>query len=330
MTMRSLPSPGVQNGSRSAASALAVGTAHRPQRAPAQPQSCAAADARRARQCVRRNVQAAVASVEAREAVRQAMPDAPDGRGECGQICTSVTARTPDGMLEEVAEAAALQADIVELRLDFLGDLTEPEAALTALLQACKRAGLPCIATYRPDWEGCAACLCVWSVSHKLTRAHSGCKCGCECTLWTSSGSELVEDGGRHTCLPPLSLQRRVCVRPQWPVQRRRGREAGGAGPGVRPRGAVCGRGAQGRRRLLRRQRCPDKPVSHKGMASCTSHACMHACTGPSLTQSSGELYVPCMHARRPSAAPSLLRLGRVSHLEFRACSGRDVPAPPH
>jgi len=77
-----------------------------------------------------------------------------------------VTARTLDGMLEEVAEAAALQADIVELRLDFLGDLTEPVAALTALLQACKSAGLPCIATYRPSWEGCAACLCVWPVNH--------------------------------------------------------------------------------------------------------------------------------------------------------------------
>lgn len=276
MTMRSLPSPGVQNGSRSAASALAVGTAHRPQRAPAQLQSCAAADARRARQCVRRNVQAAVASVEAREAVRQAMPDAPDGRGECGQICTSVTARTPDGMLEEVAEAAALQADIVELRLDFLGDLTEPEAALTALLQACKRAGLPCIATYRPDWEGCAACLCVWSVSHKLRRAHSGCKCGCECTLWTSSGSELVEDGGRHTCLPPLSSATPcVCA------------TAVASTAAARTRGWRCWawRATSGRRMWTWSSRPPPpSPPPEVPRQTC-------------ITQGNGELYEPCMHA---------------------------------
>lgn len=75
-----------------------------------------------------------------------------------GQICTSVTAITVDGMLKEIGEAAALQADLVELRLDFLQDLSEPGTALTTLLKACNAANLPSIVTYRPNWEGCATC----------------------------------------------------------------------------------------------------------------------------------------------------------------------------
>ncbi|KAK9845273.1 hypothetical protein WJX81_001847 [Elliptochloris bilobata] len=57
-------------------------------------------------------------------------------------------------MVDEIDEAAALQADIIELRLDFLQDLTEPERTLQSLFSACQAHGLPYIVTYRPNWEG--------------------------------------------------------------------------------------------------------------------------------------------------------------------------------
>ena len=73
--------------------------------------------------------------------------------------CRSVTADSLEGALREVQQAAGAGADVVELRLDYLRDMNflEPERHLAALLEACEGAGLPCIITLRPTWEGCAA-----------------------------------------------------------------------------------------------------------------------------------------------------------------------------
>ena len=70
--------------------------------------------------------------------------------------CCSVTADSLEGALQEVRDAAAAKADVVELRLDYLRDMNflEPEGHLSALLEACEGVGLPCIVTLRPTWEG--------------------------------------------------------------------------------------------------------------------------------------------------------------------------------
>ena len=81
------------------------------------------------------------------------MPHSSDNRGK---ICTSVTATPVESMVAEIDEAAALQADIIELRLDFLQDMSEPKRTLESLFGACQSHGLPFIVTYRPNWEGCA------------------------------------------------------------------------------------------------------------------------------------------------------------------------------
>lgn len=65
-------------------------------------------------------------------------------------LCTSLTAPTVAGMLEEAHEAVAAGATIVELRIDFLKRF-EPEADLQQLIAECP---LPAIVTYRPSWEG--------------------------------------------------------------------------------------------------------------------------------------------------------------------------------
>ena len=65
-------------------------------------------------------------------------------------MCTSVTARTLEGALEELQAAAAGFADVVELRLDFLEQF-QPERDLPILLKAAR---MPAIVTYRPTWEG--------------------------------------------------------------------------------------------------------------------------------------------------------------------------------
>lgn len=75
---------------------------------------------------------------------------APASSSSATLLCTSLTAATVDGMVEEAAEAAAAGADIVELRLDYL-EAFNPEADLPRLLSGC---GLPVIVTFRPDWEG--------------------------------------------------------------------------------------------------------------------------------------------------------------------------------
>lgn len=65
-------------------------------------------------------------------------------------LCTSLTAKTVDGMLAEAQEALAAGADIVEVRLDYLENFS-PETDLSTLLETCP---LPVIVTFRPAWEG--------------------------------------------------------------------------------------------------------------------------------------------------------------------------------
>mmetsp|Transcript_27421 Transcript_27421/g.70482 ORF Transcript_27421/g.70482 Transcript_27421/m.70482 type:complete len:520 (+) Transcript_27421:2-1561(+) len=65
-------------------------------------------------------------------------------------ITTSVTAPDVESMKAEIKEAEAGGADVVELRLDFLGSL-DPERDIRALLDACS---VPAIVTLRPTWEG--------------------------------------------------------------------------------------------------------------------------------------------------------------------------------
>jgi 3-dehydroquinate dehydratase/shikimate dehydrogenase len=65
-------------------------------------------------------------------------------------LTTSITATTVAHALEELSEAAAAGADVVELRLDFLEQF-EPANDLPALLAATS---LPAIVTYRASWEG--------------------------------------------------------------------------------------------------------------------------------------------------------------------------------
>ncbi len=74
-------------------------------------------------------------------------------------ICTSVTGATTEKCLEELRSAAAQGVDIVELRLDFLACLQrenagEGRAAVASLVAACGDAGMLCLVTFRPHWEG--------------------------------------------------------------------------------------------------------------------------------------------------------------------------------
>jgi 3-dehydroquinate dehydratase/shikimate dehydrogenase len=65
-------------------------------------------------------------------------------------LCSSLTASTKQGMLEEAKEAKNAGADVVELRLDFLKDF-DPSRDLEEMIKGFE---LPCIVTYRPSWEG--------------------------------------------------------------------------------------------------------------------------------------------------------------------------------
>jgi 3-dehydroquinate dehydratase/shikimate dehydrogenase len=65
-------------------------------------------------------------------------------------LCSSLTASTKSGMLEEAREAKNAGADVVELRLDFLKDF-DPTSDLEEMVRGFE---LPCIVTYRPSWEG--------------------------------------------------------------------------------------------------------------------------------------------------------------------------------
>lgn len=70
--------------------------------------------------------------------------------GDSCALTTSVIAPTVAEALEEIKEAVAGGADIVELRVDFIGAL-DAEKDVPAMLDACP---VPCIVTYRPTWEG--------------------------------------------------------------------------------------------------------------------------------------------------------------------------------
>jgi 3-dehydroquinate dehydratase len=94
-------------------------------------------------------------------------------------LCSRATADTLEGQLEEIKEAAEFGADTVELRIDFLKDLDlmNPKPTLTALLDACKAAGLQALVTFRPEWEGCVSQQHVFASAHhypSLSYTHAG------------------------------------------------------------------------------------------------------------------------------------------------------------
>ncbi|KAG8048855.1 hypothetical protein GUJ93_ZPchr0009g1255 [Zizania palustris] len=66
-------------------------------------------------------------------------------------LCVPATARAPREMAAEVAAAAALGADVAELRLDRLSGFA-PSRDLPVLLAGPRP--LPALVTYRPKWEG--------------------------------------------------------------------------------------------------------------------------------------------------------------------------------
>ncbi|XP_039839617.1 bifunctional 3-dehydroquinate dehydratase/shikimate dehydrogenase, chloroplastic-like [Panicum virgatum] len=66
-------------------------------------------------------------------------------------VCASLTARSPQEMAAEVAAAAALGADVVELQVGCLEGF-QPRRDLPVLLAQPRP--LPVIVTYRPKWEG--------------------------------------------------------------------------------------------------------------------------------------------------------------------------------
>lgn len=88
-------------------------------------------------------------AMEALAAAAASPPPPASGQTGC-HLCTSLTAPTVAGMLEEAREAVEAGATIVELRVDYLRHF-EPEIDLQQLLAECP---LPCIVTYRPSWEG--------------------------------------------------------------------------------------------------------------------------------------------------------------------------------
>ena len=73
-----------------------------------------------------------------------------DAEKQSTLLCSSLTASTKHGMLEEAREAKKAGADVVELRLDFLEDF-DPSRDLEEMIRGFE---LPCIVTYRPSWEG--------------------------------------------------------------------------------------------------------------------------------------------------------------------------------
>uniref|UniRef100_A0A0E0FLP3 Shikimate dehydrogenase n=1 Tax=Oryza nivara TaxID=4536 RepID=A0A0E0FLP3_ORYNI len=66
-------------------------------------------------------------------------------------LCVPLVARTVEAMRADAAAAAAAGADLVEIRLDFIGSKFRPREDLPRLLRGCP---LPAIVTYRPNWEG--------------------------------------------------------------------------------------------------------------------------------------------------------------------------------
>lgn len=68
-------------------------------------------------------------------------------------LCSSLTASTKQGMMDEAVEAKNAGCDVVELRLDFLKDF-DPARDLEEMIRSFEALGLPCVVTYRPSWEG--------------------------------------------------------------------------------------------------------------------------------------------------------------------------------
>ena len=75
---------------------------------------------------------------------------ASDDANRCA-LTTSVIASTLEDALRDVRGAVEKGADIVELRVDFLGAAAEVADALEALIET---GPVPVIVTYRPTWEG--------------------------------------------------------------------------------------------------------------------------------------------------------------------------------
>ncbi|KAL6622729.1 hypothetical protein ACP70R_018703 [Stipagrostis hirtigluma subsp. patula] len=73
------------------------------------------------------------------------------GRPARTLVCVPATARAPREMAAELAAAAALGADVAELRLDRLAGFA-PRRDLPVLLAEPRP--LPALVTYRPKWEG--------------------------------------------------------------------------------------------------------------------------------------------------------------------------------
>ena len=84
--------------------------------------------------------------------VQQTAPATAVGSGKT-LLCTIVTADSMPGALDEIKQAAAAGADVIELRADYLTELNA-ETDVRTLLDACAAVGLPAIFTYRPTWEG--------------------------------------------------------------------------------------------------------------------------------------------------------------------------------
>jgi len=68
-------------------------------------------------------------------------------------LCTSITATTLGGCLEQIESAAKQGVDVVELRLDFLSN-GDARDGVSKLVEECEEKKLECIVTYRPEWEG--------------------------------------------------------------------------------------------------------------------------------------------------------------------------------
>ena len=81
---------------------------------------------------------------------RAVVARASDDATRCA-LTTSVIASTLEDARRDVRDAVEKGADIVELRVDFLGAADRVADALEALIDACP---VPVIVTYRPTWEG--------------------------------------------------------------------------------------------------------------------------------------------------------------------------------
>jgi len=99
--------------------------------------------------------------VALRATAESASPPAASG-GEAAEhrcrLCVSTTAATPEGALEQMRQAAAQGANVVELRLDLLGEGGDNSGVVTAHaleeLLAQRPFDIETIVTYRPAWEG--------------------------------------------------------------------------------------------------------------------------------------------------------------------------------